>query len=102
MKTEFSTPIIGSVISSVVAWALKEFSEATVNHVISFIVTFSPIFIGLLVYFVIWITIDYRKLKKTYLQTVENGFVTINGNINTIHRTTQEQLAEIKQLVSKK
>jgi hypothetical protein len=43
-------PAFSSAISALVAWALKEFSRATMSHVISFLITFSAGLIGLLVF----------------------------------------------------
>ncbi|HMK77857.1 MAG TPA: hypothetical protein VK568_16995 [Thermodesulfobacteriota bacterium] len=60
---EWRNPIIGTIISGLVVWALKEFSEITMKHVISFIITFSPVIIGLIV-FLIYLSI--KLLRKSY------------------------------------
>jgi hypothetical protein len=48
-------PVFSATISAVVIWALKEFSEVTMKHLISFLITFSPIIIGFLTFFIHWL-----------------------------------------------
>lgn len=62
---EWKNPIISGATSGLVIWGLKEFKEEIMNHVISFLITFSPVFIGFLVFFIYWLIRDYRKLHQS-------------------------------------
>ncbi len=67
---EWRNPIISGAASGLVTWGLREFKEQTMNHITSFLITFSPVFIGLLVFFIYRFIKDYRKLHQfTYQHT---------------------------------
>ncbi len=57
--------IIG-VISGIASWILIEFwkDEQAMKHIISFLITFSPVFIGLFAFFIYWLVQDYRKIRR--------------------------------------
>ncbi len=77
MKSEFFKewiqPILVALIAAGIAWALKEFWRTGMNkHLISLIITFSPIIIGFFVFCFYWIIKDYLKLRHS-IQYSKNG-----------------------------
>lgn len=72
---DWISPFISGVVSSLVLWILKEFNEDTMKHIVSFIITYLPIIVGLLVFFVFLFINDYRRLRKVVinLNSVNEG-----------------------------
>lgn len=70
-----------SALASLLIWFLTEFWRTIMNHVISFFVTFSPVFIGILVFFIYWFIKDYKQLRK--FKNEQINFV--NGQISEYH-----------------
>lgn len=68
------------------------------NHIISFLITFSPVFIGLFVFFIHCIIKDYRKLRQFNYQHTHpeiqnyNDFKTsIKNDFNTLKSQLQNK-----------
>ena len=63
---EWIKPIILALVISGITWFLKEFGgfKEVKEHIISFVVTFSPIIIGFIVFFMYWTIRDYIKLRR--------------------------------------
>lgn len=59
-------PIICGLIVALLIWAFKVFWESgeVKTYVIDFLITFSPILIGLLAFFAYWFVRDYRKINR--------------------------------------
>lgn len=99
---EWIKPIILGLIIAGITWALREFggNMEIKKHIISFIITFSPIIIGFFVFFLYRIVADYIKLRRfsndiikwigrfSY-QDTKGGYSDLKGKIK---RYIQEEL----------
>lgn len=60
--------IIIAIISAIAAFLAQHYGEFIMsnigNLIKSFLITFSPLIIGLLVFFLYWIIVDYVKLRR--------------------------------------
>lgn len=67
IKNWIASIMIGSLIS-IIEWCLSEFwgNESMKQHIISFLVTFSPLFIGLLGFLLYWFIVFSRRIYKAY------------------------------------
>jgi len=64
---DWINPIISGAVSSLVLWMLTEFKEVTMKHIYSFIITFSPVIIGLLVFCIHLFIKDYKRFRRVVI-----------------------------------
>jgi len=64
--------IIIAIISAVATFLVERYGEFIINNIgnffKSFLITFSPVFIGLLAFLIYWLIRDYRRLRKLCYQ----------------------------------
>ena len=60
--------IMTGLFVAIVKWGLSEFwgNESMKQHIINFLVTFTPLFIGLLGFLLYWFIVFSRRIYKTY------------------------------------
>lgn len=93
-RLDWRGPAISGAISALVTWALKEFSEATMKHVVSFLVTFSPILVGFLVFSVHSLIKDYRNSRYFRNMKYEAFHKWLSDNRNTGYPHMAEESLE--------
>ena len=68
IKNCIASIITGSLIA-IAEWGLSEFwgNKSMKQHIISFLNTFSPLFIGFLGFLLYWFMVFLRRVYKTYI-----------------------------------
>lgn len=78
-------PIICGLLIALVTWFSKYLWETgkMKTYIVDFIITFSPIIVGLLAFFIYWLIRDYRKIR-TFSYEHEHAIITIHKIITAM------------------
>ena len=62
---EWIRPVLLGLAVVGITWILKEFwGNIEMKHIISFLITFLPIIVGLFAFFLYWVVRDYLKMRR--------------------------------------